>query len=174
MSLSFSRRVYVFVVSVAVAAGLALAVSSGVSTPFPGAWGLFSLSLAGFLVETSRTKLRSGDASGSLIFMVAIASITLFGPFWGAIVVAISTFFGQVLRRLPGIKIAFNVSQHVLSALVAWGTYSLLGGEVLAPILLDLRSMQFGQALILLGAYLGGALTYFLTNSLAVSTVVAL
>src|SRR6185503_21097215 len=108
-----------FVWLLATAAIFALVVSSTVVSEFPGSWAFFVLWLAGFLTGTAVTRLRVGDASGSVAFIVALAVAILFGPFWAGVLTALTALCVQLWKKNVAIKIVFNVAQQVISAIAA-------------------------------------------------------
>jgi hypothetical protein len=103
-----------------------------------------------------------------------MASALLFGGWWGAMIAAGSTFFGELARGTAGIKLIFNISQRVLAVSLAAMTYHALGGE-LPPVYLDSWATLASQAVQRdLGLFLVFAIVYFLVNSAAVTGAVAL
>ena len=140
----------------------------------PALSGVVVLVLAGLLLEASSIRLRGGDADGSIAFVVHISAGVLFGALWAIPVVVLSTLLGQLAKRNPPIKIAFNVCQHVLAMLTAFTVYSALGGVVQPEYLISGGIRDTGYVIAQLGALLLGVLAYIGVNSLAVSIVVAL
>jgi len=86
--------------------------------PFPGWWPLATFLFVATLLESLNTQLRVA-AKGSTSFIMHMASALLFGGWWGALVAAVSTLFGEVARNNPPLKIIFNVSQRILAVALA-------------------------------------------------------
>lgn len=171
-----SVRAYVAVVALlaAIMTVLAWLHESGHGVQSPDLVGAGVLVLAGLLLEGSSIRLRGGDADGSIAFVVHISAGVLFGAFWAVPIVVLSTLLGQLTKRNPPIKIAFNVCQHVLSMLAAFSVYRLLGGEVQPGYLLPGGLRDSAYVLTQLGALLLGVLSYIAVNSVSVSGVVGL
>jgi hypothetical protein len=103
-----------------------------------------------------------GSAKGSMVLIPYLAAAIL-APGWITILaIAAAESIGQASKKKAPIKYAFNVAQHALGVGVAIGAYRLLGGRSLF------------EAPIVLGAYVALIASFFATNTLAVSTVVAL
>ncbi len=114
-------------------------------------------------LERSQHRLVLGSASGSIAFLVYLASTVVFGPFWCAVIAACTLAIAESLIAKRPIQIVFNVGQHVLTLTLAALVYAMLGGSV-PPNSLDSAAVP----------YTGLALTYILINSAVVSGVVAL
>jgi putative nucleotidyltransferase with HDIG domain len=104
-----------------------------------------------------------GSASGSIAFIVYIASALVFGPTWCAVLTGCSLAVAELLIGKPPIKIAFNVGQHIVSLVAATEVYLALGGQV-PPSSLDQAFRPF----------VGLCIAYFTINSALVSGVVAI
>ena len=163
-----------FVTSLAAVAVVALAVSSLSAQEFPGAWAFVVLWLAGFLTGTAVTRLRVGDASGSVAFIITLAISVLFGPFWAGILSALTALSVQVWKRNPPIKIIFNVSQQVVSVVSASTLYVILGGETPPSFFFSGSTAALSPILTTLAAFYASSVVYFTINSASVSTAVAL
>jgi HD-GYP domain-containing protein (c-di-GMP phosphodiesterase class II) len=163
-----------FVCLLAAMAVAALVVSANTSADFPGAWAFFVLWLAGFLTGTAVTRLRVGDASGSVAFIIALALAVLFGPFWAGVLTATTALCVQLFKKNEPIKIIFNVSQQVISVMAAAAVYSLLGGKNPPGFFLEASSVTLNHVLPTLLAFYVGSVAYFVINSASVSTAVAL
>ena len=129
----------------------------------PQVLGLLAFTLVGLGLELGEHRLALGSATGSIAFIVYIASALVFGPTWCAIIAGVSITIAQVVIRKPGIKIAFNVSQNVAALVAGTGVYVALGGRV-PPSSLDTSILPF----------FGFVLAYVLINSSAVSGAVAI
>lgn len=141
---------------------------------FPGYWGPFVLTLVTVLLEVSATRLRGGGAEGSISFVIHMAAFLLFGPFWAASVVAVSTVASQIAAgRLPN-RVVFNTGQKVLSVILAATAYHLVGGATPPSLISPGVPTTFEVALREMGAFFAATLTYFVANSLSVSGAVAI
>src|SRR6476659_4610799 len=98
-----------YVTVVSLAAILCAACLWPVRLPFPGWWPLATFIFVSTLLETLNTQLRL-NAKGSTSFITQIASLLLFGGWWGSVVTAVSTVFGELARANLPIKLIFNVS----------------------------------------------------------------
>ena len=160
-------RLYVAGVSAVALACLALA---GWSVPLNGAaahWNaLAAFIVLGFLSEASYLRLRvgQGETSSSVAFIPVIASVLLFDTGWAALIGAtgmLAVDYG--VRRKPGIKLAFNMSQVAIAVALASWAFQALGGRP------SLSRFDFNYV-----AICGAILVYFFVNSGAVSVAVAL
>jgi putative nucleotidyltransferase with HDIG domain len=140
---------------------------------FPGFWEIGSFLLVALLLEQLSTRLRVG-AQGSTSFVMHLSAGVLFGGFWGALITASSMAVSQVSRRLPLIKILFNVAQVTLAVCGGLALYRVLGGQ-LPPEFLQV-SGEFSRAAVQrdLGLFFVFAAFYFGVNSALVSGAVAL
>ena len=116
-------RIHLFVSGVAVAAFLVGAVVWHFHLPFPGWWPLATFIFVASLLESLNTRLRLA-AKGSVSFIMHMAAALLFGGWWSAIVAAVSTLVGELIRANPPIKIAFNISQRILTVSTAAVSYT--------------------------------------------------
>lgn len=161
-----------FVGSVIVLAAVAYAAAWQTRMPFPGWWPLATFLVAGALLDGLRTSLRA-SASGSVVFVMHLAGALLFGPFWGAVVAGASNCLVNLSRGSLWYKVLFNLSQFSLAIFAGSAAYGVLGGEFPPAFLVEgnLRSIAVQRDL---GLFFVMACGYFLVNSLAVSTAVAL
>src|SRR5690349_4068082 len=74
--------------------------------PFPGWWPLATFVFVASLLESFDTRLRIA-ADGSTSFIIHMATALLFGGWWGAVVAAITTLLGEIVRNKPPIKVTF-------------------------------------------------------------------
>jgi HD-GYP domain-containing protein (c-di-GMP phosphodiesterase class II) len=166
-------RLRIFVGVVAGVSLLSVAIAWQVRLPFPGYWDVGSFLLIALLLEQLITQLRVG-AAGSTSFVMHLSAGILFGGFWGATVAASSMAVSQVLRRLPPIKVIFNVSQLALAVSSGLLVYQYFGGSF-PPEYLRFTGSVAAEAvrrdLILFFVF---AACYFGVNSLAVSAAVSL
>jgi HD-GYP domain-containing protein (c-di-GMP phosphodiesterase class II) len=171
-----SRKISIqtYVSSVVFIALIIASVDWFVRGPFPGFWGIGVLVLAGFLLEISASVLRGGNASGSLSFVTDISSGILFGPFWGAVVTAISLALGLLYFRRPALKSSFNIAQRTLCLAVFVWLYQWLGGSVPPSFLTDASALTVRSVLPIVFAFLVAGFAYFMINSLLVSGAVSI
>lgn len=165
-------RIQLFVCGVAITAVAVGAIVWHIRLPFPGWWPLATFVFVASLLENLNTRLRLA-AKGSTSFIMHMAAALLFGGWWGALVAAVSTLIGELIRDNPPIKIVFNISQRILCVSAAALAYQALGGR-LPPTYLE--SMQFSSDAVQrdLGVFFVFAAIYFLVNASAVNTAVFL
>jgi HD-GYP domain-containing protein (c-di-GMP phosphodiesterase class II) len=170
------RSVRVYVASIALAAVVVLGITRALPAVPADAWALGTFLLVGCLLELSRTTSKSGGVTGSLVFVFHLSVGLVLGAFWGAITAAAAKAISQVYERNDGLKVAFNVSERIVSVGLTFTVYHLLHGQHPPTFLRsDLaNSLTVGAAALQLGAFLGASVTYFTVNSALVSTVVAL
>jgi hypothetical protein len=166
-------RVYLFVSLTIVAAALSGAAVWSVRLPFPGWWPLATFLFVATLLESLNTQLRLA-ARGSTSFIMHLASALLFGGWWGAIVAAVSTFFGELARGNPPIKIAFNVAQRILAVSLAALLYHRLGGELPPAYLESMVDLASKSVQRDLGLFVVFACVYFLVNTATVNAAIVL
>lgn len=164
-------RIRIFVAVVALGAGLTGLVVWRISLPFPGWWPLATFVFVATLLESFNTQLRLA-AKGSTSFIMHMAAALLFGGWWGALVAAVSTLLGEIVRGNPFIKVVFNVSQRILAVALASLAYQALGGQ-LPPTYLGGAGTLASQVVQRdLGVFFVFAAVYFLVNSTAVNTAI--
>jgi putative nucleotidyltransferase with HDIG domain len=164
-----TARVRLLVFSTALAATFCL-LGVGWSLPvsdLPRFWNeVAAFAVLEFLSAASYLKLRVGrsEASSSVAFIPYLASLLLFDTGWAVAMAASAEFVAEYgVRRKPGIKILFNVAQHVVSLTLASWVYHSLGG------ISSLTRFVFAPA-----ATASAVVTYFALNSTSVTAVVAL
>lgn len=166
-------RTRLFVGSVTVAA-LALAASASTeSLAFPGWWALGSFIAVAFVLETLHTQLRV-EANGSTSFIMHIAAGLLFGGLWSGAITATSTLLGELARGSKPIKVVFNVSQRTIAVVAAAVLYTTLGGHLPPSYLTPGVTLSSDVLQTDLGLFFLFAATYFLINSVLVSSVVSI
>ena len=169
---TFSKTTLFVILTAIIAVALGV-VSWQFRQPSPGVWPLLSFILVALLLDQSSTELKV-SAAGSTSFVVHIASGILFGGFWGAVIVVVSTALAQLAIGKEPLKLLFNVSQRAAAVMAAVLVYHLLGGG-LPPAYLQVAGSVDSSALqrdiFLFFAY---AAAYFTANSMAVSGVVAI
>ena len=166
-------RVNLIVALVALAAVLLLLEAWRVPAGYPGMWAIVSFAISAVLLETTGEDLRF-ETKGSTSFVIHLATGTVFGPFWGALITGIAACFSEVAQRKPLIKAVFNTSQRMIAVAGGVLVVYFLGAPV--P-LIDFRSgapsigaqLQLGLLYFTLFAS-----TYFAVNTTLVSMVVAI
>ncbi len=155
-----------FVVATIAAAVLGVLLSARLDPWFrvqtPSTFAIMIFVVVALLLELAEHRL-AVSATGSIAFIIFIASALVFGPTWGSVVTAVSFTGAHLLNRRPLLKVGFNVSQYVLAILLSSVTYMALGGAI-PPVSLDHSVGPFAVMVVV----------FFSVNSLAVSNVVAL
>lgn len=159
-------RAYVALIVALGAAALVLSTffQPGFSAGGPVA-GLLVFGSVALGLDLAEHRLAMGQAKGSIAFIMYMAVGLAFGPTWAAVIAGTSIAIAQLLQGRPAIKIVFNVSQQVLSLVLATTSYMLLGGAVPLPV------SSLGAAIL---PCLGLVVTYFTINSSVVSAVVSI
>ena len=125
-------RMYVGAVTVLAAGSLLLVDWATLSSLPPDAWaGLLTLIILGLVSESLSLTTKVGGSSGSqsITFLPLLACVLLFGPVPTLILHAATGAFGEVIvRRNEPIKSIFNISQYLLSTVVAGFVFHALGG----------------------------------------------
>jgi HD-GYP domain-containing protein (c-di-GMP phosphodiesterase class II) len=166
-------RIVSFVATVALASAVCAAALWAVRLPFPGWWPVATFLFVSALLETLTTQLRI-SAKGSTSFITQIASVLLFGGWWGSLITAISTLFGEVARANRPIKLIFNVSQRILAISLAALAYHALGGALPPAFLTPSASLASDAVQRDLGLFLVISSIYFVVSWAAVNTAIVL
>jgi HD-GYP domain-containing protein (c-di-GMP phosphodiesterase class II) len=99
------------------------------------------------------------------------------GGFWGALAAGLMKLVSQLYQRTTPIKAVFNIAERVVSVGLTFTVYNLLGGlhppAFLQPEVAG-TTVVFEDALLAVAIFLVSAVVYFVANSLAVNTAVAL
>jgi len=170
-----NRSVRTYVGIVATAAVLLLWYLSSLPHPPIDPWSLFSLAFVGLMLELARTANKSSSMAGSLVFVMHLAIGVALGGFYGAITAAGITALSQAYSRVSPLKIVFNAAERVMSVGLAFAVYVWIGGAHPPTVLLpNGASVPFYEALAQVGLFMVAAVVYFVANSAAVNTVVAL
>ena len=160
--MSNRHAVYLFVFGVVVAACLFVYTGLWFGVPTVQLFDLIAFATLAMGLEYSSVTL-SHQATGSVGFIVQIATAVLFGPTWGAFIGGIAMLGSQLALKKELIRVCFNVAQRVLALAVATQAYILLGGTI------PFQSIdKDGLAFLALG------LIFFGINSLSVAIVIAL
>src|SRR6476661_1169856 len=167
------RHIQMFVGGVALLAGAAGFAVWQVRLPFPGWWPLATFVFVASLLEGFNTQLRLA-AEGSTSFIMHMAAALLFGGWWGALVAAVATLVGEIVRNNSLIKITFNVSQRILAVALAALVYQGLGGQLPPTYLTGASGLASDVVQRDLGVFFVFAAVYFLVNSTAVNTAIVL
>jgi HD domain-containing protein/MASE9 protein len=166
-------KVQLFVAGTAVAALLFGGVVWRFQLPFPGWWPLATFVFVASLLESFDTQLRLA-AKGSTSFIMHMAAALLFGGWWAAMVAAMSTLVGELHRANAPIKVVFNVSQRILAVSAAALAYQALGGQFPPAYLTGFRVLASEASQRDLGLFFLFACAYFLLNTCAVYSAIAL
>lgn len=167
------RAIDAYIALICLLAVAALVVSWGFRLPFPGVWALVSLITVAFLLDQGPTELRV-SATGSLSFVIHIASAALFGAFWGAVIAGASTAISLTLQRKQFDKIVFNTAQRSLSVGVAFLLYQFVLGGGVPPAYLANGTASGAETQKDLFLFFVMAATYVFTNFLAVSGAISI
>lgn len=167
------RAIDIYIALVCGLAVAALAVSWELRLPFPGVLAIASLVIVALLLDQTPTELRV-SATGSLSFVIHIASAALFGAFWAAAIAMTSTAVSMTLRRKELNKVVFNTAQRALSVAVAVLLYQLVLGGGMPPAYLSSEAASTAEIQKDLFLFFVMAATYVFTNFLAVSGAISL
>jgi HD-GYP domain-containing protein (c-di-GMP phosphodiesterase class II) len=167
------RHIQLFVGGVALLACAAGIHVWQVRLPFPGWWPLATFVFVASLLESVNTQLRLA-AKGSTSFIMHMATALLFGAWWGALVAAVATLVGEIVRNNAPIKVTFNVSQRILAVSLAALAYQALGGQLPPTYLIGGNSLASPVVQRDLGVFFVFATVYFVVNSTAVNTAIVL
>jgi putative nucleotidyltransferase with HDIG domain len=128
----------------------------------PSTESLLAFIFVAFLLEQSSTKLSAGGI-GSTSFVIHIAAGVIFGGFWGGLITGAGTVLWLASLHIAPLKLAFNACQRILSVGLGALAYSHAGGST-PPV--SLQDSFFPFLLF--------SLTYFLVNSVSVSTAISI
>ena len=131
--------------------------------------GMAALLCLALLSEVRAIPMKGGKTAASITFLPVITSLLLFGTPATVVLVAVNELLAeQVIRRKELIRVAFNVSQWVLSVVCGGLAYSATGGLPLALV---------GEVPSMLGQILPFALfslIFSVTNHAAVIGAIAI
>ncbi len=116
-------------------------------------------------LELSKHRLPVGHVQGSVVFIVYMAAVLVFPPYWYVLINAASKLIGNLFYRARFIKVFFNTAQEILAISVGFMVYVLLGGAI------PLEHFNFEHVFL---PFVGLVATYFTVNSTAVSIVISL
>ena len=171
--MSRDAKVYCLVGAVVASSLVAAMASHEWRSPFPGWWPLGTFLFVSTLLEGLNTRLRLA-ARGSTSFVMHMAAALLFGGYWAAIIAGLSTLIGEVWRENTPLKTTFNVFQRILAVCVAVAVYVVAGGELPPAYLASDGAFSSAAVQRDLGLFFLFASTYFLVNTVAVSSAIAL
>ena len=175
--MSFNRAVQRYVGGIAVAAIAILVATQAMPRAATDRWALFSFLAVGCVLEVSRTHNKAGGLTGSLVFVFHLSVGLILGPFWGATAAGAAKALAEIYDRNPPLKMIFNVSERVVSVGVTFTIYHLLGGTTPPEFLLPRSvagAVSLDHVLLQILVFLVSAMIYFVVNSLAVNSAVAL
>jgi len=167
-------RINAYVALIVALAASGILATSPIRGANPGTWAVAVFALIALLLEGSATKLRSGNAVGSLAFILHLSSFVLFGPFWAGLITGVSTLAGQLVNGNPTNRVLFNTGQQVISVIVAGSLYLSLGGTAPPTVVIPGLGVSFAIAIKELLSFFAGAFAYFVLNSVMVSGAVAI
>ena len=129
---STSIRTYVGFVAALAGASLFLVDWASLELLSPDAWtGLLSLIILGLVSESLSLTVKVGGnrGSSSITFLPLLACVLLFGPVPALIFHATTGTFGAIItRRNDPLKATFNISQYLLSTVLAGLVFTALKG----------------------------------------------
>ncbi|HEX3928624.1 MAG TPA: HD-GYP domain-containing protein [Gemmatimonadales bacterium] len=175
--MSFNRAVRTYVWAVVTAAVVLLGITSTFQRPPLDYWALFSLVLAGCLLEVSGTRSHSRGLAGSLVFVFHLAIGLILGAMWGGITAGFVKTVSQLRDRTTLLKGIFNTAERIVTVTLTFSIYSLLGGKTPPTFLFPPAGhapINFNDALLEVAIFLASAFIYFVANSIIVNAAVAL
>jgi HD superfamily phosphohydrolase YqeK len=173
----FNRAVKAYVTFVVTLAVALLVLTSTLESPATDYWALFSLALVGILLEVSGTRSHRGGVGGSLVFVFHLTTGLVLGAFWGLLTAGFVKLVSQVYQRTSPTKSVFNIAERMVSVGLTFTVYHFLGGSTPPAFVQPPGAggpVVFNDALLEVTIFLASAVVYFVANSLAVNTAVAL
>lgn len=173
----FNRSVRRYVALMVALAAALLVLTGTMASRAIDYWALFSLAFVGILLEVSGTRSHRGGVGGSLVFIFHLTTGLVLGAFWGALTAGFVKLVSQVYQKTSPIKAVFNISERVVSVGLTFTVYTLLGGHTPPTFVLPVSAgppVVFNDALVEVVRFLAAAVVYFVVNSIAVNTAVAL
>lgn len=172
-----SRAVGAFITSVCIAALVALSMTDWQALAALDAAGVGALSALigmGLLSESLAIRLKLGRDAGnsSITFIPLLASVQLFGPAAGILLMAVTGAFGEfAIRKKSPIRGVFNVAQWTLASFSGGWVFQALGGLALEAHPVASEGVALSGQLI---PFMGFCLVFLAVNHVAVSVVIAL
>lgn len=167
-------RIQAYVGGVAIVTLPAMMIAWSLTPPLGDYWGPTVLTLLAFLLENRSTELRGGGATGNIAFVIHLAGLLIFGPFWAAVIASVSTAASQISSGKQAEKVVFNACQKALTILLSGGTYIVLGGTLPPAFLAEGVSASYTIVVGDTFAFLAAVVVFFVTNSALVSWAVAI
>lgn len=165
------RRVQVYVALMCASAVVCLWLAewgSLAALPRTGLFGLAGLIGIALFSESLAIGLSVGGGRSSITFLPLLASVQLFGPVGGIVLIVPTVAFAEfIVRRKSIMKGLFNVSQAILGTSIAGVIFSLTGGEALE----GLGSPDITSQLV---PFIGFGLVFLGVNHAAVSLAITL
>lgn len=158
-------KVTSYVIGTAVVACVAVAALYYVAPTFeaPLARAALCFALLGFMAQILAYSAAPGSAVAGSSSFLPILTAAVLAPTWvGCLAVSLAAVASTMVNKKAGLKGLFNVAQITLATALAILAYRALGGQ---PLVTSAKYVP---------AYLALVLTFGLTNSLAVSGVIAL
>ena len=132
------RRILIYVVAMCMASVVCMAMTDWsllLNLPAPAILGLAGLIAIGILSESLAIGLSVGSAAegrSSITFLPLLASVQLFGPGAGVLLIAATVSFAELAVRKKGpLRGTFNIAQAIVATSLAAGGFMLLGGTPL-------------------------------------------
>ncbi len=165
-------RMYVGFIAVT-AFALAVWAWPGYSNSAMDSWAFVSFLFAAFLLEQTGNPQRV-EASGSTSFIIHLAAVVLFGPFWGSVIAGLSTAASQAVTQQPLIKLIFNTSQRIIAVTFGALVYQAVGGQLPPAFLIPGASFAGFEVRRDLGLFILLSAGYFAANTIAVNCAASL
>ena len=172
-----TRLVHLYVAAMVVAAIAALALTDWqplLHLEIGGVVGLTALLGMAIASESLAIRLNVGEtaSSSSITFIPLLASVQLFGPAAGILVMSLTDAFGELLVRKKSLeRVGFNIAQVTVAASVGGWAFTVMGGVALAPVLASRASADLSTQLL---PFMAFALVFLAFNHIAVSLAIAL
>jgi putative nucleotidyltransferase with HDIG domain len=172
-----TRLVHLYVAGMVVTALVALAITEWrplLNLGIAGSVGLIVLLGMAIASESLAIRLNVGEtaSSSSITFIPLLASVQLFGPAAGVLLMALTDAFGEfVVRRKALERVGFNIAQVTVAASVGGWAFTVMGGVALQPLLSTPASADLSTQLL---PFMAFALVFLAFNHVAVSLAIAL
>lgn len=172
-----SRAVATFIAAVCVAALAALWLTEWQALRALDTGGVIALGALigmGLLSESLAIRLKMGRDAGntSITFIPLLASVQLFGPAAGIILMPVTGAFGEfVVRKKAPIRGIFNVAQWTVATFVGGWVFDAFGGLALESHPATLEGVALSGQIV---PFMAFGLVFLAVNHVAVSAVIAL
>lgn len=167
------RRIQMYVAAMCIAGLVCLLFTDWAALaelPSPSLLGLLWLVVIALLSESLSIGMKIGDgkSGSSITFLPLLASVQLFGPTAGIVLIIPAMAFAKFVVQSQGVlKGAFNVSQAVVGTTVAGTAFTILGGEALHAV----GNPNIGSQML---PFVGFGLVFLAVNHAAVSLAITL